>query len=59
MGEIGETHRLEISYTFTCDSACLRPEKAFLFEDEATTDENTAGYGQEDADNLGEGSRWF
>ncbi len=53
-GVAGETYRLEVSYTFTCDSACLRPEKTFLFEDEATAYENTARNGQDDTDDLEE-----
>jgi hypothetical protein len=54
MPELGkglETYRFEVSNSLTCVPG-LRAQQTFLFEDEAGPNENTADYGEDDANNL-------
>jgi len=45
-------YRFEIGYTFTGCLPGLRAQQTLFLEDEAGADEDTTGYGEDDADDL-------
>jgi len=51
----GETYRFQVRNSLTCCVPGLRAQQTFLFEDKAASNEDTADYGEDDANDLGGG----
>jgi hypothetical protein len=51
-------HRFQVSDTLACCVPGLRAQQTLLLENEARADEDTAEYGEDDANNLRGDDRW-